>query len=98
MLVGYDLEMVDDPSDRELLLPLPLVVLEEEAVVEVSPLAVSRQLVTILWVRPSADLFAVFIELVNELNCFLVSVFELGVVAEYEEEEEEEEVEPHQEY
>jgi hypothetical protein len=40
-------------------------------------------------VRPSADLFAVFIQLVNELNCFLVSVFELGVVAEEEEEEEE---------
>ena len=30
-----------------------------------------------------------FIQLVNELNCFLVSVFELGVVAEEEEEEEE---------
>jgi hypothetical protein len=39
-------------------------------------------------VRPSGDLFAVFIQLVNELNCFLVSVFELGAVAEEEEEEE----------
>jgi hypothetical protein len=39
-------------------------------------------------VRPSADLFAVFIQLVNELNCFLVKVFELGVVAEEEEDEE----------
>jgi hypothetical protein len=61
----------------------------EEAVVEVTPLAVSRQSVTTLWVRPSADLFAVFIQLVNELNSFLVNVFELGVIAEDEEEEEE---------
>jgi hypothetical protein len=48
LLLSYDLEMVDGPGERELPLLLPLVLLEEAAVVEVSPLAVSRQLVTIL--------------------------------------------------
>jgi hypothetical protein len=77
--------MVDGPGERELLLPL---VVLEEVVVVVIPLEVSRQLVTTLWVRPSTDLFAVFIQLMNELNCFLVKVLELGVVEEEEEEEE----------
>jgi hypothetical protein len=44
VLLDYDLEVVDGPSERELL-PL-LVVLE--AVAEVTPLAVSRQFVTTL--------------------------------------------------
>lgn len=43
--------------------------------------------------RPS-DLFAVFIQLMKELNSFLVSDFELGVVVEEEEEEEGEEMPP----
>jgi hypothetical protein len=68
--------VLDDPNYEEALL---LVVVLEEA--EMIPLAVSRQFVTTLRVRPS-DLFAVFIQLINELSCFLVSMLELGVVAE----------------
>jgi hypothetical protein len=41
-------------------------------------------------VRPSGDLFAVFMQLVNELSSFLVRVLGLAVAAEEEEEEEEE--------
>jgi hypothetical protein len=55
----------------------------------VMPLAISRQFVTILGVRP-CDLFAVFIQLVNELNSFLVNTLELGVAVAAEEGEEEE--------
>ena len=54
------------------------------------PLAMSRQFVTTLCVRPCPDLFAVFTQLMNELNCFLVRVFGVGVPVEVEEEEEEE--------
>jgi hypothetical protein len=53
------------------------------------PLAMSRQFVTTLCVRPCPDLFAVFMQLMNELNCFLVRVLVLGVPVEVEEEEEE---------
>ena len=76
--------MADGASEEEELpLLLPEVVLEE-AVAAVIPLAVSRQFVTTLWVRPSADLFAVFIQLMNELNSFLVNMLELAEVAEEE--------------
>jgi hypothetical protein len=37
-------------------------------------------------VRPSVDLFAVFIQLMNELSSFLVNALGLDVVAEEEEE------------
>lgn len=74
---------------------LPLLVLLEVADVvgigAIVPLAMSRQFVTTLCVRPCPDLFAVFTQLMNELNCFLVRVFGLGVPVEVEEEEEEEE-------
>jgi hypothetical protein len=82
------LEPADSPSEgEELLLLLPVVVLEEAAVVGVIPLAVSRQFVTTLCVTPSVDLFAVFIQLMNELSSFLVNALRLDVVAEEEEEE-----------
>jgi hypothetical protein len=73
-------------GEEPLLLLLPVVVLEEAAaVVGVIPLAVSRQFVATLWVRPSVDLFAVFIQLMNELSSFLVNALGLAVVAEDEE-------------
>jgi hypothetical protein len=81
--------MAEGVSEGELLLLVGLVVVRDEAVAELIPLAVSRQFVTTLCVRPSADLFAKFIQLMNELNSFLVNVFELGVVVAEEEEEEE---------
>ena len=65
-------------EEEELLLLLPVVVLEEAVAGEI-PLAVSRQFVTTLWVRPSGDLFAVFMQLVNELNSFLVNILEFAV-------------------
>ena len=88
-LFNYVLEPPDGGSDGEELLLPPVVVLEEAAlaVVGVIPLAVSRQFVTILWVRPSVDLFAVFIQLMNELSSFLVNALGLAVVAEEDEEE-----------
>jgi hypothetical protein len=71
----------------EPLLLLPVVVLEEAVVVVgVIPLAVSRQFVTTLCVRPSVDLLAVFIQLMNELSSFLVNALGLAVVAEEDEE------------
>ena len=82
------LEPADGASEGEepLLLLLPVVVLEEAVVVVgVIPLAVSRQFVTTLCVRPSVDLFAVFIQLMNELSSFLVNALGLAVVAEDEE-------------
>jgi hypothetical protein len=70
---------------EELLLP-PVVVPEEAAVaVGVIPLAVSRQFVTTLWVRPSVDLLAVLMQLMRELSSFLVNTLGLAVVAEEEE-------------
>ena len=72
-------------EEEELPLLLPVAVLEEAVAGEI-PLAVSRQFVTTLWVRPSGDLFAVFMQLVNELNSFLVNMLEFAVeVAEEEE-------------
>jgi hypothetical protein len=65
-------------GDEGLLLVAALEVVLEEA--RVMPLAVSRQFVTTLWVRP-CDLFAVFIQLINELNSFLVRLLVLGVLA-----------------
>jgi hypothetical protein len=80
-------------EEEELPLLLSVVVLEEAVAGEI-PLAVSRQFVTTLWVRPSGDLFAVFMQLVNELNSFLVNMLEFAVeVAEEEEEVAEEEEE-----
>jgi hypothetical protein len=80
ILCNYVLEPPDgDPEEEEPLLLLPVVVLE-------IPLAVSRQFVTTLWVRPSDDLFAVFIQLMNELSSFLVNALGLAVVAEEDEE------------
>ena len=77
--------MADGASEGEELLLPPVVVLEEAAVVGVIPLAVSRQFVTTLCVRPSVDLLAVFMQLMNELNSFLVNALVLAVVAEDEE-------------
>jgi hypothetical protein len=84
------LEPADGANEGEelLLLPLlPVIVLEEAAAVVagVMPLAVSRQFVATLWVRPSVDLFAVFIQLMNELSSFLVNILELAVVVAEEE-------------
>jgi hypothetical protein len=87
-LCNYVLEAPDgDPEGEEPLLLLPVVVLEEAVVVVgVIPLAVSRQFVTTLCVRPSVDLLAVFMQLMNELSSFLVNALGLAVVAEEDEE------------
>jgi hypothetical protein len=78
LLIVYDLGVADGTREGEERLLLPVVVLE--AVAGVIPFAVSRQFVTTLCVRPSVDLFAVFIQLINGLNSFLVSMLELAVV------------------
>jgi hypothetical protein len=65
-----------------------LLVLVVEAEAETVPLAMSRQFVTTLWVRPS-DLFAVFIQLMGELNSFLFKTLELRLREAAEEEDEE---------
>jgi hypothetical protein len=52
--------MAEGVSEGELLLLVGLVVVRDEAVAELIPLAVSRQFVTTLRVRPSADLFEVY--------------------------------------
>jgi hypothetical protein len=79
--------VVLEDFDGEGLLPPLVVVLEEAAVAAgVIPLAVSRQFVTTLCVRPSVDLFAVFMQATNELSSFLVNALGLAVVAEEEEE------------
>ena len=49
-----------------------MLVAEDVVEASVVHLAMSRQFVTTLCMRPSADLFAVFMQLMNELNCFLV--------------------------
>jgi hypothetical protein len=77
--------VVLEDLDGEGLLPPLVVVLEEAAVAAgVIPLAVSRQFVTTLCVRPSVDLFAVFMQATNELSSFLVNALGLAVVAEEE--------------
>jgi hypothetical protein len=71
----------------EAILPVLLEAAEDLVDVSIVPLAISRQFVTTLCVRPCIDLFAVFIQLMNELSCFLIRMFGLGMLVEVEEEE-----------
>jgi hypothetical protein len=69
-ILQIDNELLGCDYDGSINDKLPLLVLLEAADVvgigAIGPLAVSRQFVTTLCVRPSDDLFAVFIQLIEE--------------------------------
>jgi hypothetical protein len=79
---GYEGSINDD----EVNLPVSLEAAEDVVDGSIVPLAMSRQFVTTLWVIPCTALFAVFMQLMNELICFLVRVFGPGMPVEVEEE------------